>query len=173
VRFETTRGAFVVEVERAWAPRGADRFWNLARIGFFDGASFFRVIEQYAQFGIPGRSRVSGAWSGSTIPDDPPKESNVKGTIAFAKTGEPDSRTTQVFINRTDNTGLDAQGFAPFGRVVEGMEIVEGLYAGYGEMAPFGKGPDPRAIEALGDRYLKREFPRLDAIERATVVEAR
>ncbi len=173
VKFETTCGDFVVEVERAWAPHGADRFWNLARIGFFDGASFFRVIEQYAQFGLSGESRVNGAWSGATIKDDPPKESNRKGTISFAKTAAPDSRTTQVFINRTDNTGLDRQGFVPFGRVVEGMEAVEKLYAGYGDMAPFGKGPDPRAIQALGDGYLKREFPRLDAISRAAIVEGK
>jgi peptidyl-prolyl cis-trans isomerase A (cyclophilin A) len=173
VRFETTRGDFVVEVERAWAPHGADRFWNLVRIGFFDGAAFFRVIEQYAQFGIPRESRVSGAWSGATIPDDPPKESNLKGTICYAKTAAPDSRTTQVFINRSDNTGLDKQGFVPFGRVVEGMDVVEKLYSGYGDMAPFGKGPDPRAIQTLGDGYLKREFPRLDAIDRAAVVEGK
>ncbi|MCK6459889.1 MAG: HEAT repeat domain-containing protein [Planctomycetes bacterium] len=173
VRFETTCGDFVVEVERAWAPNGADRFWNLARIGFFDGASFFRVIEQYAQFGLSRDSRVSGAWSGATIKDDPPKESNRKGTICFAKTGAPDSRTTQVFINRTDNTGLDRQGFVPFGRVIEGMEVVEKLYAGYGDMAPFGKGPDQRAIQTLGDGYLKREFPKLDSIDRAVVVEAK
>jgi peptidyl-prolyl cis-trans isomerase A (cyclophilin A) len=173
VRFETTRGDIVVEVERAWAPHGADRFWNLVRFGFFDGASFFRVIEQYAQFGLPRETRVSGAWSGATITDDPPKESNRKGTICYAKTGAPDSRTTQVFINRTDNTGLDKQGFVPFGRVVEGMEVVEKLYSGYGDMAPFGKGPDPRAIQTLGDGYLKREFPKLDAIDRATVVEAK
>ncbi|HEX5136735.1 MAG TPA: HEAT repeat domain-containing protein [Planctomycetota bacterium] len=171
VRFETTRGELVVEVERAWAPRGADRFWNLARIGFFDGAAFFRVIEQYAQFGLSGESRVNGAWSGATIKDDPPKESNVKGTICFAKTAAPDSRTTQVFINRTDNTGLDRQGFVPFGRVVEGMDVVGKLYDGYGDMSPFGKGPDPRAIQSLGNGYLKTEFPRLDFIEHAAVVE--
>jgi peptidyl-prolyl cis-trans isomerase A (cyclophilin A) len=171
-RFETTRGAFVVEVERAWAPHGADRFYNLVKCGFFDGASFFRVLPGFvAQFGIPADSRVSGAWSGATIPDDPAEESNREGTIAFAKTDAPGSRTTQVFISLSDNTRLDAMGFAPFGRVVEGMEVVARLYDGYGERAPRGKGPDPQAIASLGDAYLKREFPKLDSIDRATLVE--
>lgn len=172
-RLETTRGAVVVEVERAWAPHAADRFYNLVRCGFLDGASFFRVIPSLVQFGLSGDPRVSGAWSAATIPDDPPKESNRKGTIAFAKTEQKDSRTTQVFINLSDNTGLDAQGFAPFGRVVEGLDVVGRLYDGYGDMVPFGTGPDQRSITSLGDAYLKAEFPNLDAIERATIVEAK
>lgn len=173
-RFETTRGVFVVEVERAWSPQGADRFHHLVRYGFFDGASFFRVVSGFVvQFGLSGSSRVNGAWSGATIPDDPAKESNRKGTIAFARTDAPGSRTTQVFVNLSDNTRLDAMGFTPFGRVVEGMDVVEKLYDGYGEMAPRGKGPDSQAIASLGDAYLKRDFPKLDAIERATLVEAK
>jgi peptidyl-prolyl cis-trans isomerase A (cyclophilin A) len=172
-RFETTRGVFVVEVERAWAPHGADRFYNLVRCGFYDGASFFRVIDGFvAQFGLSGDSRVNGAWSGATIPDDPRKESNRRGTITYAKVDAPDSRTTQVFVNLSDNTRLDELGFAPFGRVVAGLDVVERLYAGYGDGPPGGKGPDQRAITTLGDQYLKREFPLLDAIERATVLEA-
>ncbi|MFI5402257.1 MAG: HEAT repeat domain-containing protein [Planctomycetota bacterium] len=167
-KFETTRGVFVVEVERAWAPHGADRFHNLVKCGFFDGASFFRVVSGFVvQFGLSGDSRVSGAWSGATIPDDAAKESNRKGTIAFAKTDAPGSRTTQVFVSLGDNTRLDAMGFVPFGRVVEGMDVVERLYDGYGEK------PDQQAIGSLGDAYLKGEFPRLDAIERATLVEVK
>jgi len=172
-RFETTCGAFVVEVERAWAPRGADRFHNLVKCGFFDGASFFRVVPGFVvQFGLSGSSRVNGAWADATIPDDPPKESNRQGTICYAKI-DKDSRTTQVFVNLGDNTRLDAMGFVPFGRVVEGMDVVEKLYGGYGDTPPRGKGPEPRAIATLGDGYLKREFPRLDAIEHATLVEGK
>ncbi len=174
VKFETTRGAFVVEVERAWAPLGADRFHNLVRCGFFDGASFFRVVAGFVvQFGLSGDSKVNGAWADATIADDPARESNRRGTIAFAKTDAPGSRTTQVFVNLGDNTRLDAMGFAPFGRVVEGMDVVEKLYDGYGDMAPRGKGPDSQAIASLGDAYLKREFPKLDSIERATLVETK
>ena len=173
-KFETTRGAFVVEVERAWAPVGADRFFNLVRCGFFDGASFFRVVPGFvAQFGLSGDSRVNGAWADATIPDDPAKESNRAGTIAFAKTDVPHSRTTQVFLNLADNARLDPMGFAPFGRVVEGMDVVQKLYDGYGDTAPRGEGPDAQAIASLGDAYLKREFPKLDAIERATVEAAK
>jgi peptidyl-prolyl cis-trans isomerase A (cyclophilin A) len=173
-RFETTRGAFTVEVERAMAPHAADRFFNLVRIGFFDGNSFFRVVDGFVvQFGIPGATRVSGAWSNATIPDDPPGKSNALGTIAFAKAEAKDSRTTQVFLSLRDNARLDGMGFVPFGRVVEGMEVLSKLYSGYGDMAPFGKGPDPRAIETLGDAYLRNEFPRLDAIDRATLLEAK
>ncbi len=173
-KFETTRGVFVVEIDRAWAPLGADRFYNLVRCGFFDGASFFRIVPGFvAQFGLSGDSRVNGAWSDATIPDEPAKESNKAGTIAFAKTDVPHSRTTQVFLNLADNTRLDAMGFAPFGRVVEGMDVVLKLYDGYGDTAPRGKGPDAQALASLGDAYLKREFPRLDAIERATVEVAK
>ena len=172
-KLETTRGAVVVEVERAWAPHAADRFFNLVKCGFFDGASFFRVIPSLVQFGLSGDPRVNGAWSGATIPDDPVKESNRKGTIAFAKTDAKDSRTTQVFVNLSDNTGLDAQGFVPFGRVVEGLDVVAKLHGGYGDMVPFGTGPDQRSIASLGDAYLKSEFPNLDAIGRATIVETK
>jgi len=172
VRLTTTKGDIVIEVNREWAPHGADRFYNLVRCGFFDGASFFRVVEGFVvQFGLSGESRVNGAWKDATIPDDPVKGSNRRGTICYAKTDAPDSRATQVFLNLGDNTGLDKQGFAPFGRVVEGMEVADRLHAGYGDMAPFGKGPDPRAIATLGDEYLKREFPKLDRIERATILE--
>jgi peptidyl-prolyl cis-trans isomerase A (cyclophilin A) len=171
-RFETTCGTFVVEVERAWAPHGADRFFNLVACGFFEGASFFRVVKGFvAQFGLSGDSRVNAAWADANIPDDPPREKNVLGTVAYAMTDAPNSRATQVFVNLADNPLLDKLGFVPIGRVVEGLDVVAKLYAGYGDMPPGGKGPDPRGITTLGDAYLKREFPKLDAIERVILVE--
>ncbi|MHC4550840.1 MAG: HEAT repeat domain-containing protein [Planctomycetota bacterium] len=171
-RFETTRGAFVVEVHRAWAPHGADRFFNLVKIGYFDDTAFFRVRPGFVvQFGLHGDTRVSAVWNAADLPDDPVKGSNRKGSLCYAKSG-PNSRTTQVFISLRNNAALDADGFAPFGRVVEGWPVVESLYGGYGDMPAFGgRGPDPRAILSLGNAYLKQEFPRLDYIERATLRE--
>lgn len=164
VRFETSAGTFVVAVARAWAPRGADRFYNLVRHGFYDGTRFFRVLPGFvAQFGISGDPAVSARWRDATIPDDPVTQHNVRGTITFATAG-PNTRTTQLFINFSDNTRLDAQGFAPFGRVVEGMEVVDRLYAGYGES------PEQGLIQARGNAYLASAFPRLDSIAHATIV---
>lgn len=171
VRFETSEGEFVVRVRREWAPHGADRFYNLVRHGFYDGVRFFRVLEGFvAQFGIHGDPEVAAAWRQATIPDDPVVASNERGTLSFATAG-PDSRTTQLFINYRDNSQLDAMGFAPIGEVVEGMEVVDRLHAGYGEGAPRGEGPSQGRIQAEGNAYLEAAFPELDHVERAAVLE--
>jgi peptidyl-prolyl cis-trans isomerase A (cyclophilin A) len=174
VRFETNKGAFTVEVTRDWAPKGADRFYNLVKNGFYDEVRFFRVIRSprpfMAQFGINRSPAVSSKWEEAVIEDDPVKESNTRGTISFA-TGGPNTRTTQVFINYGDNSRLDAQGFSPFGRVTEGMEVVDQLYADYGEGAPGGRGPDQDRIQNEGNDYLAREFPKLDYIMTARITE--
>jgi peptidyl-prolyl cis-trans isomerase A (cyclophilin A) len=170
VLFETTRGDFVMEVNRAWAPLGADRFHNLVRFGFYDGAGFFRVVPGFVvQFGLPAQPVLTSTWRGAPLDDDPIRESNVRGTVSYAMTG-PNSRTTQVFINLGENSRLDAQGFAPFGRIVSGMEVVESLYSGYGEGAPRGAGPDQLRVMEEGSAYLQREFPQLDFIRRARIV---
>lgn len=172
-KFETTRGAFVVEVVRQWAPHGADRFFNLVRIGYFDDSAFFRVKKGFVvQFGLHGDSRVNSVWKDANLPDDEVRQKNARGTLTYAMAG-PGTRTTQVFVNLGDNLGLDRQGFAPFGKVVEGFKVLDSLYDGYGDMRPFGEGPDQRAILSMGNAYLKREFPKLDYIERATIVEQR
>lgn len=170
VGFETSAGDFTVLVRRAWAPNGADRFYNLVRHGFYDGVHFFRVLEGFvAQFGIHGDPEVSAAWRDATIPDDPVVVGNERGTLTFATRGA-NSRTTQLFINYGDNSQLDAMGFAPIGEVMEGMEVVDRLYAGYGEGPPRGGGPDQAKIQEEGNAYLETSFPRLDHVERATVV---
>lgn len=169
-RFETTKGVFVIEVQRAWAPRGADRFYNLVRSDYYDGVRFFRVLPGFmAQFGIHGDSAVSAVWHNKYIPDDPVRRTNVRGMVSFATAGAG-TRTTQVFINFGSNDRLDAMGFAPFGEVVEGMEVVDQLYDGYGEGAPRGRGPSQERMQAEGNRYLERQFPRLDAVKRARIV---
>jgi len=171
-RFETTKGDFVVQVQRSLSPNGADRFYNLVRGGYYDGVRFFRVIDGFmAQFGMHGDPQVTGAWRSVPIPDDPVEASNTRGMVTFAMTGQPNSRTTQIFINYRDNSNLDAMGFAPFGEVVEGMDVVDQLYSGYGEGAPNGRGPSQAQIQAEGNEYLAREFPDLDYIERATIVQ--
>lgn len=171
VKFETTKGDFIVEVYRDWAPRGADHFFELVEAKFYDGVRFHRVVRGFVcQFGINGNPKTQQLWSTLQIPDDPVKEKNRKGTIAYAMRG-PNTRTTQVFINLRDNLDLDKSGFAPFGKVVEGMEVVESLYYSYGEVAPRGGGPDPTQIELQGNQYLDRQFPRLDSIQRAVVIE--
>jgi peptidyl-prolyl cis-trans isomerase A (cyclophilin A) len=172
-KFETTKGDFVVEVVRKWAPHGADRFFNLVRIGYFDDTAFFRVKKGFVvQFGLSGDTRVNSVWKDARIPDDEVKETNVRGTLTYAM-GGPKTRTTQVFVNLGDNQGLDGQGFAPFGRVVNGLKVLDSLYGGYGDMRPFGEGPDQRGILSMGNAYLDREFPKLDYIERATLLENR
>lgn len=172
VNFETTRGAFVVEVRREWAPHGADHFFDLVKTGFYDGAPFYRVVRNFvAQFGIPADPSAARLWSQAPIPDDPVKLSNTKGTLAYAMSG-PRTRTTQVFVNLRDNSkALDKSGFAPFGKVVSGMDVVESLYA-YGELAPKGGGPDVKRIETEGIAYLQAKFPRLDTIKKASVIPA-
>lgn len=164
VRFETSAGPFVVEVTRAWAPAGADRLYQLVGERYYDGARFFRVVPGFVvQFGIAGDPAVSARWRDATIPDDPVRQSNARGTLTFATAG-PDTRTTQLFINYGDNGRLDAMGFAPLGVVMEGMDVVERIYAGYGER------PDQGLIEAHGTAYLAAQFPQLDSIARATIV---
>ena len=170
VKFETSKGPFVVEVIRDWAPRGADRFYTLINERFYDDARFFRVVRNFVvQFGINGNPSVSRFWSNLRILDDPVKESNRKGYLSFAMAG-PASRTTQVFINLRDNKPLDKMGFAPFGRVVEGMEVVESLYDSYGDAPPRGAGPDQSVIETKGNEYLESRFPRLDYIKTARIM---
>ena len=171
VRFETTRGEFVVEAVRAWAPNGVDRFYNLVRNGYYQDVAFFRVIENFmAQFGIHGDPAVNAVWRTARIPDDPVVESNRRGYISFAMAG-PNTRTTQLFINFRDNTRLDEMGFAPIARVVEGMEVVDAIYSGYGEGAPNGRGPAQPQIQMQGNSYLRESFPQLDYITRASLVD--
>ena len=166
--FDTSRGKVVIEVHRDWAPIGVDHFFSLIQTRFYDGVRFFRVTRAYVQFGIAGDPTTNGLWSTARLPDDKVKQSNVKGMVSFAHAG-PNSRTTQLFFNMKDNKDLDKQGFAPIGKVIEGMEVVEHFYSAYGEMAPRGQGPDPSKIEVQGNVYLDAKFPRLDYIKKATV----
>jgi cyclophilin family peptidyl-prolyl cis-trans isomerase len=163
----------VIEATRAWAPRGVDRFYHLVRSGFFDDSRFYRVRAGFiAQFGIPGDPAVAGVWKDQTIPDDPALQSNRRGFVAYAMTG-PNTRTTQLFISLADNTRLDAEGFAPIGRVVEGMDVVDQLYAGYDEAAGGGmRGGRQGRMFAEGNAHLDRDFPRLDRLIRATMEPA-
>lgn len=163
--FKTTKGDFTVEVNRDWSPLGADRFYNLVKNGYFDDVAFFRVIGGFmAQFGIHGDPKVSAAWRGARIQDDPVKQSNERGYISYAMAG-PNTRTTQLFINFGDNSQLDSMGFSPFGKVVSGMEVVDSLYSGYGEGAPSGRGPDQGRVQMQGNAYLKADFPKMDYIK--------
>jgi peptidyl-prolyl cis-trans isomerase A (cyclophilin A) len=173
VRLDTSRGLILLEAHRDWAPHGADRFYNLVRQGYYDDTRFFRVIAgRWAQLGIHGDPKISTLWRGQTLPDDPRRESNVRGTVAYAF-AVPNGRTTQVFINLKDNSeSLDPQGFAPFGRVIEGMDVADALNAEYGESAGGGiRGGKQDPLFAGGNAYLDREFPRLDRIRRARIVE--
>jgi len=172
VKFDTTRGAFVVEVTKAWAPEGAERFYRLVEKQFYDGQRFFRVVRNFVvQFGINGDPAVEARWRNLTMRDDPVTQSNKRGTITFAKAG-PNTRTTQLFINLKDNERLDAAGFAPFGQVVEGMEpAVDHLWDSYGDAPPRGYGPDQNLVETLGNAYLDTKFPHLDTIRRARIVK--
>lgn len=168
-RFDTSKGTFVIEVHRDWAPNGADRFYNLVKNGFFDNARFFRVISGFmVQFGINADPKLSAVWREARIKDDPVRQSNKRGLITFATAG-PNTRTTQVFINFGDNNMLDRQGFAPFGQVVSGMSVVDALYSGYGEGAPGGQGPEQGRIQQEGNSYLVKEFGKLDYIKKATI----
>ena len=170
-KFETTKGDFVIQVTRSWAPLGADRFYNLVKSGYYDDVAFFRVISGFmVQFGIHGTPAVNDAWRLARIQDDPVTQSNMPGMVTFATSG-PNTRTTQVFINFGNNKALDAQGFSPFGKVVEGMDVVNKLYAGYGEGAPRGKGPSQAEMQKTGNAYLKASFPDLDWVKKATIVE--
>jgi len=173
VKFTTTKGDFTVTVTRAWAPVGADRFYNLVKHHFYDDASFFRVIGGFmAQFGVSANPHVSAAWEKADIKDDPVTQSNLKGYLTFAAASEPNTRTTQVFINLIDNKRLDALRFAPFGQVTDGMNVVESLNSEYGEGAPDGPGPDQEQLGKLGKPYLDKGWPRLDSIKTAVIVGA-
>lgn len=172
--FQTTKGNFVIEAHRAWAPRGVDRFYNLVRGRFFDDSRFFRVRARFiAQFGIAGDSAIATRWMSETIKDDPVQQSNTRGFISYAMTG-PDARTTQLFINLGDNSRLDCEGFAPVARVVEGMEVVDALYAEYGEEAGGGmRGGKQQPLFTGGNAYLNSKFPKLDRIIQATIVPSK
>lgn len=172
VKFVTTAGDFTVQVTRAWSPNGADRFYNLVRHHYYDGAAFFRVLSGFmAQFGLSAYPQVSAAWENANIRDDAHVESNRRGTMTFATAG-PNTRTTQVFINFGNNAALDKQGFTPFGMVTEGMDVVDKLYSGYGEGAPDGRGPNQALVGQRGRAYLEKSFPKLDVIRTATIEPA-
>jgi peptidyl-prolyl cis-trans isomerase A (cyclophilin A) len=166
VKFETSQGDVVVEARRDWAPRGADRFHELVRMRYFDQGRFFRVVPGFiAQFGVHRDFNVHGSWREFFIVDDPYKEKNTRGTLAFAMSG-PNTRATEIFINLADNPALDAQGFVPFAKVVEGMQAVDKFYSGYGEMRPKGKFIEPSRVEGETNEYLVQRFPKLDYISR-------
>jgi peptidyl-prolyl cis-trans isomerase A (cyclophilin A) len=171
VRLESTKGPIVIEVHRDWAPHGADRFYELVTSGYYDDSRFFRVVNgQWAQFGINGDPRVATRWRTMTIPDDPNKASVVRGRVAFAFK-DPNGRTTQVYISLRDNTAQDTQGFAPFGEVVEGMDVADALNSEYGENAGGGiRGGRQQPLFDGGNAYLDREYPRLDRLIRARIV---
>jgi peptidyl-prolyl cis-trans isomerase A (cyclophilin A) len=169
-RFETSQGPFVIEVQREWAPLGADRFHTLVKSGFYDGVRFFRVLMGFmAQFGLSGDPKVQGAWASANLMDEPVKQSNLRGFVTFAKESSPNTRYTMVFINYKDNSYLDADGFAPFGQVVVGMDVADKLYSGYGRTNV----PDQRRIKSEGNAYLTADYPRLDFIKTATIERAK
>jgi peptidyl-prolyl cis-trans isomerase A (cyclophilin A) len=164
-QFMTTKGDFVVEVHRDWSPLGADRFYNLVKNGFFTNTAFFRVVPGFmVQFGLAANPAVNKAWETANIKDDPVKQSNKRGMVTFAKTSAPNSRSTQVYINFGDNAGLDAQGFAPFGTVLEGMDVVDKINSSYGER------PEQDKIIDQGDAYIVKNFPMIDKIKLAKIL---
>ena len=170
VELDTTKGAIVIDVHRDWSPHGADRFYELVQSGYFTDVAFFRVIGGFmAQVGISGDPALNTEWRAKRIPDDPVKASNTRGTVTFATSG-PDSRTTQFFINFGDNARLDGMGFSPFGKVKD-MGPVDALYDGYGEGAPRGRGPAQGRLQAEGNAYLRENFPKLDYIKSAKIIE--
>jgi peptidyl-prolyl cis-trans isomerase A (cyclophilin A) len=170
VKFVTTAGEFTMKVTRAWAPNGADRFYNLVRHHFYDGAAFFRVLQGFmAQFGLSAYPEVSTVWESARIKDDPVTQHNHRGFVSFATAG-PNTRTTQLFINFGNNEALDRSGFAAFAEVTDGMDVVDKLYNGYGEGAPEGRGPRQDLVGSQGHVYLEKNFPKLDVIKSATIV---
>lgn len=170
VKFDTSAGEFVIKVTRAWAPVGADRFYNLVKNGFYDEARFFRAVPGFmVQFGLHANPAVTKVWQPARIAPDKVTQSNKKGFITFAMGATPDTRTTQVFINFRNNTNLDSMGFAPFGEVVSGIENVDKIYTGYGEGAPRGGGPPQGRVAAEGNAYLTKSFPKMDYIKTATI----
>ena len=172
VTFETSKGPFVIETHRDWSPRGADRFYQLVKSGYYDNNRFFRVIPGFVvQWGAHGDPPVNAAWDKLFIKDDSVTHSNARGTIVFATSG-PDTRAAQLFINLVGNSQLDGMGFSPFGDVVDGMAVVDSLYSGYGEGPPGGFGPNQGEIMQRGNSYLERDFPKLDFIRTARVLES-
>jgi homoserine O-acetyltransferase len=174
LRFETTKGVFVLELNRDWGPIGADRIYNLARIGYYDDTRFHRVRADIVHFGIHGDPAVNATWSSAELPDDPARSTNRPGTFALAFPARPNSRTTQIYINKTDNVRSDPDAFTVLGTVIEGMDVVHALYAGYGEESGGGmrqgkQGP----LLAGGNEFMDREYPRLDRIRRVTVMTVR
>ncbi len=164
--FDTTKGKFVIEAHRDWSPTGVDRFYNLIKIGYFDNVSFFRIKKDFmVQFGIHGHPKVNAAWSKAQIKDDPPKGSNTRGMVTFAKTGLPNSRTTQIFVNYGNNLRLDGMGFAPFGKIVDGMKVLDALYDGYG----LGLGKQQGRIQSDGNAFLAEKYPKVDYINTVTI----
>jgi peptidyl-prolyl cis-trans isomerase A (cyclophilin A) len=171
VKIETSKGDLVVRVVREWAPKGADRFYSLVKNGYYDECRFYRVLPKYvAQVGIHGDPRISMKWREAPIEDDPVKQKNTRGRVTFAK-GGPNTRTTNLFINLRDSTSLDREGFAPFGEVVEGMEVADQLHSGYGDGAPKGRGPGQKRIYEEGNAWLQKDFKDLDFIKAAKVVD--
>jgi peptidyl-prolyl cis-trans isomerase A (cyclophilin A) len=171
VNFDTSKGTILVEVHRDWAPNGADHLYELVKVGFYDGDRFFRVVRGFVvQFGINGDPATQRTWASINIPDDRPTQANARGTLTYAATGMPNSRSTQLFINFKDNSeSLNPKGFAPVGQVIQGMDVVDDLFAGYGEMAPGGTGPDATQLQMEGNSYLAAKFPHLDYIKKATI----
>jgi peptidyl-prolyl cis-trans isomerase A (cyclophilin A) len=171
VLFDSSKGSFVIEVRKDWAPKGAERFWKLVNMGFFNNTRIFRVRPDFiAQFGLSGDPQTNSMLGASVVEDDPVKQKNEKGTIAFAQSG-PRSRRTQVFVNLKDNSALDKDGFVPFGKVTQGMDVFEKLYSGYGEWEPPGRGPNATRILTQGNEYLDTHFPKLDKIIRAKSID--
>jgi peptidyl-prolyl cis-trans isomerase A (cyclophilin A) len=169
-RFETSQGPFVIEVHREWAPRAADRFYTLVKRGFYNDARFFRVLNGFmAQFGLSGDPKLQGEYAAANLLDEPPMQSNLRGFVSFAKESAPNTRYTMVFINYKDNSYLDADGFAPFGQIVSGMDVADKLYSGYGRQNV----PDQRRIKSEGNAYLTTEYPKLDFIRTARIDNAK
>lgn len=173
VKLKTTKGDVTILVNRSWAPNDADRFYNLVKIGYYDEVAFYRVIKGFmAQCGFNGDPAINATWSRARISDDPVVQSNTRGMVTFAQPSAPDARTTQFFINFGDNGYLKKHGaFAPFGKVIDGMDVMESIYSGYGEGAPQGNGPNQAQVSREGNTYLKKSYPKLDYITRATIVE--
>ncbi len=170
VNFDTSKGTVIVEVHRDWAPNGVDHFYTLVKTGFYDGDRFFRAVRNFVvQFGINGDVTTNSLWATASIPDDPVRQSNVRGMLTYAATGAPNSRSTQLFFNLRNNSMLDEKGFAPIGRVTQGMDVVDSFYDSYGDMPPGGQGPDPTQIGTQGNQYLEAHFPRLDFVKKATI----
>ncbi len=170
VNFDTSKGTVLVEIHRDWAPNGVDHFYTLVKTGYYDGNRFYRVVRDFvAQFGMNGDPKLNQSWANAPIPDDPVRQSNVRGMLTYAATQMPNSRSTQLFFNLRNNSMLDDKGFAPIGRVSQGMDVVDSFFNGYGDAPPNGEGPDQAKIGSQGNEYLQSQFPRLDFIKKATV----